>query len=76
MVSNIVERTVGAALRGRPRFKMGSPKSEAVGFRRRDQTTGGHGGPPLQYVPSDLKQQAAIIYVELSVTLTAQPVDR
>ena len=36
-------------------------KPEAVVFRRRDQTTGGHGGPPLQYVPRDLKALCAVV---------------
>ena len=37
-------RTVGAALRGRPRLETQLIANGAV------QTTGGHGGPPLQYV--------------------------
>jgi len=38
------ERTVGAALRGRPWFDMTCLESGAF------KTKGGHGGPPLQYV--------------------------
>ena len=41
----IIERTVGAALRGRPCFALS-----------RIPRRGGHGGPPLQYVPKDLVQ--------------------
>src|SRR4029079_6825725 len=50
-VSSYSGRTVGAALRGRPRLENGSNESEAVVFWRRVQTEGGHGGPPLQFVP-------------------------
>ena len=45
-----MERTVGAALRGRPWFKQCSRNQESRVWRIRFQTTGGHGGPPLQYV--------------------------
>jgi len=45
-----MERTVGAALRGRPRFKIVFAKLKVVLLRTCIQTEGGHGGPPLQYV--------------------------
>ena len=45
-----MERTVGAALRGRPWFGIRFAKSETVVFLNPAQTMGGHGGPPLQYV--------------------------
>ena len=44
------ERTVGAALRGRPRLKSCSPKPRPSHFESVCSTEGGHGGPPLQYV--------------------------
>jgi hypothetical protein len=48
----IAERTVGAALRGRPRVELiGSWKPRPRVRRTRFQRGGGHGGPPLQYVP-------------------------
>jgi len=34
-------------------------KPEAIDFRRRVPTKGGHGGPPLQYVPNGLIQYLA-----------------
>ena len=40
------ERTVGAALRGRPALN-----SVPSLLPRSSSTPGGHGGPPLQYVP-------------------------
>jgi len=45
-----MERAVGAALRGRPWFGIVFAKSETIVFLNSAQTTGGHGGPPLQHV--------------------------
>ena len=50
--SRHAERTVGAALRGRPWFDHGIQESTVSGLANTIKTTGGHGGPPLQYVPS------------------------
>ena len=36
-------------------------KAETVVFQRRDQTKGGHGGPPLQYVPNGLLDLCAVV---------------
>jgi len=47
---NASVRTVGAALRGRPWFRIVVAKSEAFVFGVVFKATGGHGGPPLQYV--------------------------
>ena len=45
-----MERTVGAALRGRPWFGKGIPVATTSDFANLIKTTGGHGGPPLRYV--------------------------
>ena len=47
-----MERTVGAALRGRPWLGNGFKETTASDLANTIKTTGGHGGPPLQYVPS------------------------
>jgi len=49
--SGAQERTVGAALRGRPWFAQGIQEAMASDLANPIKTTGGHGGPPLQYVP-------------------------
>jgi hypothetical protein len=46
-----MERTVGAALRGRPWFNQRVQEATTSDSPNTIQTTGGHGGPPLQYVP-------------------------
>src|SRR5689334_5338084 len=50
-------RTVGAALRGRPWFVSGVHEGTARIWRTRFQARGGHGGPPLQYVPHTPSQR-------------------
>src|SRR6185436_12470418 len=47
---NFMGRTVGAALRGRPWFGQRVQESTASKSANMIKTTGGHGGPPLQYV--------------------------
>ena len=60
-------RTVGAALRGRPRLSTRIRDADAVRIRRRVQTEGGHGGPPLQYVLSPvLNAEGAHAAVEVA----------
>ena len=60
-------RTVGAALRGRPRFEHDAecgrrPRRESV-----YSIEGGHGGPPLQYVLSPvLNAEGAHAAVEVA----------
>ena len=54
----IIERTVGAALRGRPRL------NGACDYRS-DQIEGGHGGPPLQYVRQMIIFPAYIFTIRL-----------
>jgi len=46
-----MERTVGAALRGRPWLANEFKVSTVSGLANTIPTEGGHGGPPLQYVP-------------------------
>jgi len=53
------ERTVGAALRGRPRFAHGFKKITLSGFANTISTEDGHGGPPLQYVLRGLEEIGA-----------------
>jgi len=57
------ERTVGAALRGRPRFindrRNGVPPVSWI----RVPTEGGHGGPPLQFVLRRAEQAGCAEFV-------------
>src|SRR6185369_17513969 len=46
-----IHRTVGAALCGRPWFVYRFKKQRPRVWRTLIKATGGHGGPPLQYVP-------------------------
>jgi len=51
-VKDAKERTVGAALRGRPAWNSIFWNTIDQSFDKEiDSTPGGHGGPPLQYVP-------------------------
>jgi len=47
------ETTVGAALRGRPWLETVAKTKRRRFLKSRVQTKGGHGGPPLQYFPSN-----------------------
>jgi len=52
VIKGTTERTVGAALRGRPAWDsiFWQHIDQAI-HKEIDSTPGGHGGPPLQYVP-------------------------
>ena len=47
----ISERTVEAALRGRPPLSTRLHELDDIGFSNTISTEGGHGGLPLQFVP-------------------------